>query len=60
MLVLARKPQQTIKFPELGITLTLVSSRGGVSKIGIEAPRDVRVVRGELADRKQAEAASDV
>lgn len=50
MLVLTRKMHQKI---EIGgnIVVTVLSVKGNSVRLGIEAPRDVRVVRGEL-DRK--------
>lgn len=47
MLVLSRKTQETIVFPQLGITITIVGAEGRV-KVGIEAPREVQILRGEL------------
>ena len=52
MLVLTRKTDEQILIGE-NIKITLVRVRGNSVRIGIEAPRDVRVVRGELdATRK--------
>lgn len=48
MLVLSRKCDETIVFPELGITITIIKTDPGRVRVGIDAPRDVRVVRGEL------------
>jgi carbon storage regulator len=47
MLVLTRKLQQQIKIGDQ-ITVTILRVKGHTVRIGIEAPRDVRVVRGEL------------
>jgi carbon storage regulator CsrA len=50
MLVLSRQKNETIEIGE-NIVLTITSiSRNRVS-IGIEAPKDIRVVRGELKDK---------
>jgi carbon storage regulator CsrA len=38
------------------IKITLVRVRGNSVRIGIEAPREVRVLRGELAARETADA----
>ncbi len=51
MLVLSRHAQQNIVLPDLGITVRVLSIKGNVVRIGIEAPRDVHVVREELLDR---------
>lgn len=47
MLVLTRKCQQTIQIAD-NITITILQVKGHSVRVGIEAPRDVRVVRGEL------------
>lgn len=48
MLVLTRKANEQILIGD-DIKITLVRVRGNSVRVGIEAPRDVRVVRGELA-----------
>jgi carbon storage regulator CsrA len=47
MLVLTRKLQQQIKIGD-AITVTIVRIKGNTVRVGVEAPREVRVVRGEL------------
>src|SRR5262249_23278152 len=47
MLVLTRKLQQQIKIGEQ-ITVTILRVKGNTVRVGVEAPRAVRVVRGEL------------
>lgn len=47
MLVLSRKLQQQIKIGDQ-ITVTILRVKGNTVRIGVEAPREVRVVRGEL------------
>ncbi len=47
MLVLTRKAQQQIQIGD-NITITIVRVKGQSVRVGIEAPRNVRVVRGEL------------
>jgi carbon storage regulator CsrA len=47
MLVLTRKLQQQIKIGEQ-ITVTILRVKGNAVRVGVQAPRDVRVVRGEL------------
>lgn len=47
MLVLTRKLNEQILIGD-DIKITLIRVRGNSVRIGIEAPRDVRVVRGEL------------
>lgn len=47
MLVLTRKLEQQIQIGE-GITVTVLSVKGNTVKLGIKAPNNVRVLRGEL------------
>jgi carbon storage regulator CsrA len=47
MLVISRKPGEVLKIGD-NITVTVLGVRGNVLRLGIEAPRDVRVLRGEL------------
>ncbi len=47
MLVLTRKAQQRIQVGD-NITITIVRVKGQSVRVGIEAPHDVRVIRGEL------------
>ena len=56
MLVLTRKLQQQIKIGEQ-ITVTILRVKGNTVRVGVQAPREVRVVRGELP--KNAAAAAD-
>ena len=56
MLVLTRKLQQQIKIGDQ-ITVTILRVKGHTVRIGIEAPRDVRVVRGELPPKSDVPAA---
>lgn len=48
MLILSRKKGQTIKLPELEVEIEVRQIKGGCVKVGVKAPRDIRVVRGEL------------
>ena len=47
MLVLSRKPGEKLQIGE-NITITVLEVNGRVMRIGIEAPGDVRILRGEL------------
>lgn len=47
MLVLTRKHQEKIQIGE-HVTITILKVKGRTVRLGIEAPRQVRVVRGEL------------
>ncbi|QDS95385.1 hypothetical protein FF011L_41810 [Roseimaritima multifibrata] len=47
MLVLSRKLNEKIQLGD-NITVTVLRIQGNTIRLGIEAPREVRVVRGEL------------
>lgn len=47
MLVLSRKLNEQIRIGN-NVTVTILRVKGNVVRIGVEAPRNVRVVRGEL------------
>lgn len=55
MLVLARKPGTTIVINE-EIVVTIVKVEGNRVTVGIEAPRNVKVLRGELRPNEGAAA----
>ncbi|MBY0229995.1 MAG: response regulator [Gemmataceae bacterium] len=48
MLVLSRRPKQSIVFPALGITVRVLKRDGGGVRLGVTAPPSVVVMRGEL------------
>jgi carbon storage regulator len=56
MLVLSRKEAQTIRIND-DIEIVVVRVNGNRVKIGVQAPRDVKVLRGELAERDKRDAA---
>jgi carbon storage regulator CsrA len=49
MLVVTRKPNEKIVFPSLGVTLHILRSTAHATKVGIEAPPEVKILREELA-----------
>jgi len=53
MLILARKENQSIMIGE-NIEVTIVSIKGDHVKIGIEAPKNIKVYRKELYEEIQA------
>jgi carbon storage regulator CsrA len=55
VLVLSRRENETIVFPTLGIRVELLRLRGATAKIGVEAPEDVPVKRGELLGLRSLE-----
>lgn len=48
MLLLSRREKETVHFPNLGISVEVVCIKGKAVRLGIDAPKKVRVVRGEL------------
>ena len=48
MLVLSRKSDEQVLFPELGIVVKVIRVRGNQVRLGIDAPDSVRILRGEL------------
>jgi len=54
MLVLTRKIGERIVIGD-AITLTVVDVKGDSVRLSIEAPKDIRILRGELLDAVAAE-----
>ena len=50
MLVLTRRPNESVLLLGLGITVVVLEVRGKSVRLGIEAPPSVRVLRSELID----------
>jgi carbon storage regulator CsrA len=48
MLVLSRREKETVCFPTLGIAVEVVRIKGKTVRLGIDAPKKIRAVRGEL------------
>lgn len=59
MLVLARKANQGIVFPGLGIEVRVVEINGGTVRLGINAPREIGVFREELLSEAQRDTVID-
>jgi carbon storage regulator CsrA len=53
MLVLSRKENEKVLFPNLGIAFEILRIGGGKVRLGIQAPGDVSVVRDEIASEDQ-------
>ena len=51
MLVLTRKLQETIKIGDQ-VTIHILRVKGNTVRLGIDAPRQIRIMRGELADKQ--------
>ena len=52
MLVLSRKENQKLQLGD-SITLTIVRLSGDQVRLGIEAPREVRILRDELTPHEE-------
>lgn len=48
MLILSRRPTESVDFPQLGISVTIVSVKGSRVQVGVDAPQDIRINRREL------------
>lgn len=53
MLVLSRRPDQKIVFPSIDVTIKLLKVRGRVAKIGIDAPRELQILREEVSSSQE-------
>lgn len=53
MLVLSRRVDDTILFPDLGISIEILHLKGKSVRVGVDAPIEVKVIRGELDDSKE-------
>jgi carbon storage regulator CsrA len=58
MLVLTRKINEEIRIGD-NITVTILKVRGQIVRVGIEAPKNVRILRTELAGADPAAAQTD-
>ena len=55
MLILTRRIGESLKIGS-DVTVTVMATKGSQVRIGIEAPKDVTVLREEVADRNKQEA----
>lgn len=51
MLVLTRRIEESLYFPDVGISVVVCSVDGNRVRLGITAPDNIRVFRRELFDR---------
>jgi carbon storage regulator CsrA len=59
MLVLSRKSQESIQIGS-DIQIRIISIRGNTVRIGIDAPAEVSILRGELAESPRASQVLDL
>jgi len=55
MLVLSRRTNDTIVLPELNVSIEILQVKGKNVRVGVDAPVEIRVLRGELATSKESE-----
>jgi carbon storage regulator CsrA len=53
MLVISRKPHEKIVIPAIGACIQVAAVKPGVVRVTIQAPPEVVILRGEVADRMQ-------
>jgi carbon storage regulator CsrA len=53
MLVLSRRTNEKILFPSINATVQIVSVKGAVVRLGIDAPPEVAILREELQNRAE-------
>lgn len=58
MLVLTRHANERVLFPSLNVAIQVISIKTGAVRLGIEAPKEVPVVREEVWSRDEAEGAN--
>ena len=49
MLVLSRQAEETVVFPGLGISVQVLRCSSNSVRLGIDAPREIAILRGEIA-----------
>ncbi len=59
MLVLSRKQGESVEFAELDVVVRVISLKKSKVQLGIEAPRQIAVSRGEIAADRRASHAVD-
>lgn len=53
MLVLSRREGETLVFPELDVVLEVLTVKGRTTRLGVKAPSNLTVLRGELAESRR-------
>ena len=59
MLVLSRKRNETIVLPDLNLTIRVAEISGNRVRLAVDAPREVTILRKEVADRLEMELAEN-
>lgn len=53
MLVLSRRVGEDICLPDLGVTIKVMRTAAGRVSIGVDAPREAKILRGELKPKRR-------
>jgi len=48
MLVISRRSDEEIVFPAIGVTIKILNASGNRARLGIDAPANIQILRGEL------------
>jgi carbon storage regulator len=49
VLIVSRKQDEGLQFADLDIKITVIETRDGRVKLGIDAPKNIRIIRSEIA-----------
>jgi carbon storage regulator len=58
MLILTRNQGESLNIGE-AVTVTVLGTKGGQVRLGIQAPKQIKVLRSELLDRPHSERHTD-
>lgn len=53
MLVVSRRCDEEIVFPAIGVTVKILNAAGNRARLGINAPANIQILRGELQTEKE-------
>lgn len=59
MLVLTRRSNDKIRFPQVGVTVHFLRIQSGQVKVGVDAPREITILRDEVKQGPEAAAGLD-
>jgi len=58
MLVVSRRCDEEIVFPAIGVTIKILNASGNRTRLGINAPSNIQILRGELQSPEEARQAN--
>ncbi len=59
MLVLSRRLGERIYFPSIGAYVQVLAINGGTVRFGIDAPKEVLILRTEVRDKRDSDRPTD-